>query len=74
MPKGPKGQKRPADMNQLAEAIVDIATGEVDGSVWVVSLTPSSDTAPSSISEAALVGSPLSEVRLGHRSESDLLP
>jgi hypothetical protein len=28
MPKGPKGQKRPADMNQLAKAIVDIATGE----------------------------------------------
>ena len=28
MPKGPKGQKRRADMNQLARAIVDIATGE----------------------------------------------
>jgi len=28
MPKGPQGQKRPADMNQLAKAIVDIATGE----------------------------------------------
>jgi hypothetical protein len=28
MPKGPKGQRRPADMNQLAKAIVDIATGE----------------------------------------------
>jgi len=30
MPKGPKGQKRPADMNQLARAIVDIATGEAE--------------------------------------------
>jgi hypothetical protein len=28
MPKGPEGQKRPADMNQLAKAIADIATGE----------------------------------------------
>ena len=28
MPTGPKGQKRPADMNQLAKAVVDIATGE----------------------------------------------
>jgi hypothetical protein len=28
MPKGPQGQKRPADMSQLAKAIVDIATGE----------------------------------------------
>jgi hypothetical protein len=28
MPKGPQGQKRPADMNQLAKAIADIATGE----------------------------------------------
>ena len=27
MPKGPQGQKRPADANQLAKAIVDIATG-----------------------------------------------
>ena len=26
MPKGPKGQKRPADPNQLAKFIVDIAT------------------------------------------------
>ena len=25
MPKGPKGQKRPADANQLAKAIVDLA-------------------------------------------------
>jgi hypothetical protein len=30
MPKGPKGQRRPADMNQLAKAIVDIATGEAE--------------------------------------------
>jgi hypothetical protein len=29
MPKGPQGQKRPADINQLAKRIVDIATGEV---------------------------------------------
>ena len=28
MPKGPQGQKRPADMNQLAKRIADIATGE----------------------------------------------
>ena len=28
MPKGPQGQKRPADPNQLAKFIVDIATGE----------------------------------------------
>lgn len=28
MPKGPRGEKRPADPNQLAKAIVDIATGE----------------------------------------------
>jgi hypothetical protein len=32
MPKGPQGQKRPADMNQLAKAIVDIATGEAEES------------------------------------------
>jgi len=30
MPKGPKGQKRPAEMNQLAKAIVDVATGEAE--------------------------------------------
>ena len=30
MPKGPKGQRRPADMNQLAKAVVDIATGEAE--------------------------------------------
>jgi hypothetical protein len=30
MPKGPKGQRRPADTNQLAKAIVDIATGEAE--------------------------------------------
>ena len=30
MPKGPKEQKRPADMNLLAKAIVDIATGEAE--------------------------------------------
>jgi hypothetical protein len=28
MPKGPKGQKRPRDTNQLAKLIADIATGE----------------------------------------------
>ena len=32
MPKGPKGQKRPADMNQLAKAVADIATGEAEES------------------------------------------
>ena len=30
MPTGPKGQKRPRDVNQLAKSIVDIATGEVE--------------------------------------------
>jgi hypothetical protein len=30
MPKGPKGQKRPRDANQLAKLIVDIATGQVE--------------------------------------------
>jgi hypothetical protein len=33
MPKGPQGQKRPADLNQLAKRIVDIATGEVEEDV-----------------------------------------
>jgi hypothetical protein len=28
MPKGPKGEKRPADANQLAKMVADIATGE----------------------------------------------
>ena len=28
MPKGPKGEKRPADANQLAKLITDLATGE----------------------------------------------
>jgi hypothetical protein len=28
MPKGPRGEKRPADMNELAKMIVDIATGQ----------------------------------------------
>lgn len=28
MPKGPRGEKRPADANQLAKLIADIATGE----------------------------------------------
>jgi hypothetical protein len=28
MPKGPKGEKRPADINKLAYMIVGIATGE----------------------------------------------
>ena len=27
MPRGPRGEKRPADMNELAKMIVDIATG-----------------------------------------------
>jgi hypothetical protein len=30
MPRGPKGQKRPRDMNQLAKLMVDILTGEVE--------------------------------------------
>lgn len=30
MAKGPKGEKRPRDPNQLAKLIVDIATGEVE--------------------------------------------
>ena len=30
MPKGPKGEKRPADVSQRAKLIVDIATGEVE--------------------------------------------
>jgi hypothetical protein len=29
MPIGPKGQKRPRDLNQLAKLIVAIATGQV---------------------------------------------
>jgi hypothetical protein len=29
MPKGPQGQKRPTDANQLAKMIADIATGEL---------------------------------------------
>jgi hypothetical protein len=29
MPKGPQGQKRPIDPNQLAKLIADIATGDV---------------------------------------------
>lgn len=28
MPRGPRGEKRPADANQLAKMIVDIASGE----------------------------------------------
>ncbi len=28
MPKGPNGQKRPADANQLAKFIADLATGD----------------------------------------------
>jgi hypothetical protein len=35
MPKGPQGQRRPADTNQLAKAIVDIATGEAEDSTRV---------------------------------------
>lgn len=30
MPKGPKGERRPADLNKRAFAIVQIATGEAD--------------------------------------------
>lgn len=30
MPKGPQGQKRPADANKLAAAVVAIATGEAE--------------------------------------------
>tara|TARA_R110002074_G_scaffold384791_1_gene565648 strand:+ start:335 stop:565 length:231 start_codon:yes stop_codon:yes gene_type:complete len=30
MPKGPKGEKRPADANQLAKMIADLATGEAE--------------------------------------------
>ena len=30
MPRGPKGQKRPRDTNELAKRIVDIATGDVE--------------------------------------------
>jgi hypothetical protein len=30
VPKGPKGEKRPRDPNQLAKLIVDIATGQVE--------------------------------------------
>lgn len=30
MPKGPKGEKRPADANQLAKMIADLATGETE--------------------------------------------
>lgn len=30
MPKGPQGQKRPADPNQLAKLIVGIATGQAE--------------------------------------------
>lgn len=33
VPKGPQGQKRPADMNQLAKAIVDIATGQAEDTI-----------------------------------------
>lgn len=33
MPKGPQGQKRPADPNQLAKLIVDIVTGEAKDTV-----------------------------------------
>lgn len=30
MPKGPRGEKRPADANQLAKLIADIATGQIE--------------------------------------------
>jgi hypothetical protein len=30
MPRGPRGEKRPRDPNQLAKLIVDIATGQVE--------------------------------------------
>ena len=29
MPKGPHGEKRPADPNQLAKLVIEIATGEI---------------------------------------------
>lgn len=29
MPKGPKDEKRPADINQLAKMMVDIGSGEI---------------------------------------------
>lgn len=29
MPKGPRGEKRPADPNQLAKLVIGIATGEI---------------------------------------------
>jgi hypothetical protein len=31
MPKGPHGERRPTDVNQLAKRIADIVTGEVEG-------------------------------------------
>ncbi len=30
MPKGPKGEKRPADINKLAARIVEVSTGDAD--------------------------------------------
>jgi hypothetical protein len=30
MPRGPKGEKRPRDTNQLAKLMVDILTGQVE--------------------------------------------
>lgn len=30
MPKGPHGERRPTDVNQLAKRIADIATGEAE--------------------------------------------
>ena len=33
MPKGPKGEKRPRDPNQLGKLIVDISVGEVEDRV-----------------------------------------
>ncbi len=33
MPKGPRGERRPRDPNQLGKLIVDISVGEVEDSV-----------------------------------------
>ncbi len=30
MPKGPRGQKRPADINKLAARIVEVSTGDAE--------------------------------------------
>lgn len=40
MPKGPKGERRPADLNKRAFAIMQIATGEIDDNSKSLSATP----------------------------------